>query len=64
MSTFISMKSVIDRYQKAKDGDNQLPSPDKEVKVQFIDRIILTSFFLQLLSIPTALAWTFLQTLI
>lgn len=27
-----SMKSVIDRYQKAKDGDNQLPSPDKEVK--------------------------------
>ncbi|XP_074375163.1 MADS-box transcription factor 23-like isoform X1 [Apium graveolens] len=27
-----SMKSVIDRYQKAKDGDNQLPTPDKEVK--------------------------------
>ncbi|KAK1383126.1 MADS-box transcription factor [Heracleum sosnowskyi] len=28
-----SMKSVIDRYQKARDGDNQLiTSPDKEVK--------------------------------
>ncbi|WOG92948.1 hypothetical protein DCAR_0312226 [Daucus carota subsp. sativus] len=27
-----SMKSVIEKYQKAKDGDNQLLSPDKEVK--------------------------------
>lgn len=39
MSVRISMKSVIDRYQKAKDGDNQLPTPDKEVKVQCIDSI-------------------------
>lgn len=37
------MKSVIERYQKARDGDNQLPTSDKEVKVQYNYRIILTN---------------------
>lgn len=34
------MKSVIEKYQKAKDGDNQLLSPDKEVKVKYYILII------------------------